>query len=599
MNKRRLFLFLLVSGISFQGYSQKVKYKDLFLLLSAKQYDQAEPFLKRYLKDNDDNPNAYLFMGITYQEKANKEDVLKSTEKLIQNSDSSIYFYTLAAKGITEKELKRNDEYYQMYNRRDLRTGEFGVKLSDVQFDLEKRLQALKERIERVKLLKVQYGEAELLYSKSMAHFKFVVSPYPGQKEFYLRSDEKLSVELYKLIGVFDSCLTAFNNYKATSALLGKTGYNQTLNLIEVREFGKDGFSESDFMANDLRLWDYKRWATGSIDVITKEIKPIRDHLVSYDIEINKLREKLKKDSISVKSDLTQLVDKLLFNQLKKYDQNPMPMQVFGMKIAELEYTSEVLQNRPLKDSANAQLHLANIKNEVKALNKLDSITAQFSDSRFDEDVANYNDFVTSAYGTPAVLRSLIKTTREFAEREKLKKTSELAQREEAFKWLVIVKDSIPIILPPARESKYKSLVIVNESFTAGLMYADSLTSSGYFYSITPSRVPDLKASFPVDKVIFQKRNLPLIKALSVSDGKNQIYFVGFYSENKKGDKYPFVLTKITRPTGLTWSNNYPIDGLPSELSFNTESGELSVKINNTAGDSKLIIIDKNGKLMK
>jgi len=345
--------------------------------------------------------------------------------------------------------------------------------------------------------------------------------------------------------------------------------------------------------------WDYKRWATGSIDVMTKEIKPIRDHLVSYDIEINKLREKLKKDSVSVKSDLTQLVDKLLFNQLKKYDQNPMPMQVFGMKIAELEYTSEVLQNRSLKDSANAQLHLVNIKNEVKALNKLDSITAQFSDSSFDENVANYNDFVTSAYGTSAVLRSLIKTTREFAEREKLKKTSELARREEAFKWLVIVKDSIPIILPPPRESKYKSLVIVNESYTAGLMYADSLTSSGYFYSITPSRVPDLKASFPLDKVIFQKRNLPLIKALSVSDGKNQVYFIGFYSENKKGDKYPFVLTKITRPAGLTWSNNYPIDGLPSELSFSTESGELSVKINNAAGDSKLIIIDKNGRLMK
>ena len=599
MNKRRLFLLLFISCISFQGFSQKVKYKDLFILLGAKQYDQAEPFLKRYLKENDDNPNAYLFMGIIYQEKASKDDVLKNTDKLIQNSDSAIYFYNLAVKGITEKELKRNDEYYQMYNRRDLRTGEFGVKLSDVQFDLEKRLQALKERIERVKLLKTQFAEAELLYSKSMAHYKFVVSPYPGQKEFYLRSDERLSGELNKLIGVFDSCLIAFNNYKATSQLLGKTGYNQTLNLIEVRDFGKDGFSPADFMANDLRLWDYKRWATGSIDIMTKEIKPIREHLVSYDIEINKLREKLKKDSVSVKSDLTQLVDKLLFSQLKKYDRNPMPMQVFGMKIAELEYTSEVLQNRHLKDSANAQLHLANVKNEVKALNKLDSIAGQFSDTGFDEEVTNYHDFVTSAYGTPAVLRSLIKTTKEFAEREKLKKTSELTRREEAFKWLVIVKDSIPIILPPMRESRYKSLIIVNESYTAGLMYADSLTSSGYFYSITPSRVPDVKVSFPVDKTTFKKRNLPLIKALSVTDGKNQIYFVGFYSENKKGDKYPFILTKVTRPTGLTWSNNYLIDGLPSELIFNSESGELSVKINNGAGDSKLLVIDKNGKLMK
>lgn len=600
MNKRRFFLILLSSCISFFAFSQKVKYKDLFILLSAKQYDQAEPFLKRYLKENDDNPNAYLFMGIIYQEKANKDDVLKATDKLIQNSDSSVYFYSLASKGITEKELKKNDEYYQMYNRRDLRTGEFGVKLSDVQFDLEKRIQGLKERIERVKLLKTQFEQTQTFYSKTMAHYKFVVEPYPGQKEFYLRADDKLSIELNKMMDIFDSCLTSFNNYKATNQLLGKTGYNQTLNLIEIRQFGKDGFSEPDFMANDLRLWDYKRWAQNSDDVIKKEIKPIREHLVSYDIEINKLREKLKKDSVSVKSDLTQLVDKLLINQLKKYDPSPMPMQVFAMKIAELEYTSEVLQNRHLKDSANAQLHFTNIKIEVKALNKLDSITTKLSERNFEEDVKNYHDFVTSAYGTPAVLKSLISTTREFAEREKSKKTNELKRREEAFKWLVIVKDSIPIILPPVRESKYKSLVLVNESYTAGLMYADSLNSTGYFYSITPSRIPDLKVNFPVtDKTTFKKRNLPVIKALSVTDGKNQIYYVGFYSETKKGDKFPFILTKITRPTGLTWSNSYQIDGVPSELIFVPETGELSVKISSGTGESKLIRIDKAGKLIK
>jgi hypothetical protein len=596
MNKRRLFLLLFVSCISIQGFSQKVKYKDLFILLGARQYEQAEPFLKHYLKENDDNPNAYLFMGIIYQEKANKDDVLKSTDKLLQNTDSAIYFYNLAAKGITEKELKKNDEYYQMYNRRDLRTGEFGVKLSDVQFDLEKRLQALKERIERIKLLKIQYGQSEVLYSKSMAQYKFIVAPYSGQKEFYLQSDDKLNIELNKLIEAFDSCLVAFNNYKATSQLLGKTGYNQALNLMEIRQFGSDGFSAPDFMANDLRLWDYKRWAGNALEVITKDIIPIREHLVSYDIEINKLREKLKKDSVSVKSDLTRLVDKLLISQLKKYDPDPMPMRIFAMKIAELEYSSEVLQNRPFKDSANVQLHLMNVKNEIELLNKLDSLASKLFESQFETEVKDYNNFVTSAYGTAAVLKSLINTTKEFAEREKLKKTRELVKREEAFKWVISGTDSIPVVSPLVKESKFKPLII-NKNYTSGLMYADSLTAVGYFYTITPSRIPNIKVNFTVDKAVFKKQNLPLIKGLSVADERGEVYYTGVYSETKKGDKFPFVLARIAR-SGLVWSNNYPMEGIPSELIYQSDTGVLSVKYT-IAGESKLVMIDKSGKLMK
>jgi hypothetical protein len=597
MNKDRLFCFLFAICVSFPALSQKVKYKDLFILLNAKQYDQAEPFLKKYLKDNDDNPNAYLFMAIIGQEKAGKKDVLKETEALIQYADSSIFFYGIAMKLITEKELKRNDEYYQMYNRRDLRTGDFGVKISDVQFDIEKRIQGLKEKKERVAALKKYYEQTGLLYSKATVQYKFLVSRYKNEMEFFLRADEKQSEELYAIIHVFDSCLISFNGYKTTSQLLGKTSYNQTLNLAEIKVFRKDGFEQPDFMADDLKLWDYKRWAENANTVVAKEINPMREQLITYDVQINKLRERLKKDSVSVNNDLKALVNRTLADQLKKFDPNPLPLQIFGMKMTELEYGSEVLHNRVFKDSVNAQFQVSRAKLEMTVLNKLDSVTTLLADRDLNADAENYSTFISSTYGTTSVLRSLVGATKEFAIREKEKKAKELLRKEEASKWLVVASDSIPITLPLTRETKFKPLIIIDESYTAGLMYADSI-GTGYFYSITPSRVPDLKISFPVDKLNFTKRNLAVSKGLSVSDGKGQVYFVGVYSESKKGNKFPLTLAKIYRSDGLAWTNNYLTEGIPNELIFNSNSGEISIKISTGSGENKILTIDKNGKLI-
>src|SRR4051812_3175276 len=149
MTKVGLIKFILALSLLpfYAANAQKVKYKDIFGLLSTKQYELAEPFLKKYLKENDDNPNAYLYMGIIFQEKSLKMDVLKQTDLVLKNIDSSVLFLDKAYKIIDEREVRKNKDYYQAYNRRDLRTGEFGVKLSDIQFDVEKKIEGLKERV--------------------------------------------------------------------------------------------------------------------------------------------------------------------------------------------------------------------------------------------------------------------------------------------------------------------------------------------------------------------------------------------------------------------------------------------------------------------
>jgi len=575
-------------------YAQKVKYKDLFGLLSIKQYEQAEPFLKRYLKDNTDNPNAFLFMGIIFQEKANKIDILKQTNIAIANMDSAILFYDKAYATITEKELKRNDEYYQAYNRRDLRTGEFGVKLSDVQFDLEKKKEGLRERIDKVKMVKYYFILADSLYKKSNALFRAIQNAFPGEKEFYLRAGDKTLADLSKLAVRFDSCTRAFEAYKGSTSLLGKTGYNQVLTVHDIVDFKKDGTTLTDFYQDDVQVWNYKKFADVAKLTIEKEVLPMQNNLVQYDIEINKLREKLNHDSVSVKSDLTKLIDQLLLNQLKKFDPEPLPMEVFALKVADLEYRSALLEDKALRDSADLKLQIGLTTKEIRYLAKLDSIATKLTAKDIDEEVENYNNFITTTFSNSIVLKSYIKSLKEYAEREKRKENDRLAHNNESLKWLVNASDSIPLITGVSR-SKFKPLVTIDDKYTVGLAYADSLTMNGYFYNIPYSHVPTIKAAFQVDKTNFKLSRLPYTKAITFTDGGEQIFFILIYSEKgTKDNKYPVTLAKVYKSDGLAWNNNYSLPFMPKEVSFKSDTGELTIK-----GETQQSVVDKNGKLMK
>src|SRR5687767_652689 len=283
MTKIRLIQFLLLSLIASAAFGQKTKYKDIFGLLNTKRYEEAEPFLKRYLKETNDNPNAFLYMGIIYQEKSAKDDVLKQTKRAIMNMDSAIFFYDKASKSITEKELKRNDEFYQAYNRRDLRTGEFGVKLSDVQFDLEKKIEGLRERIDRVKMVKHYFSLADTLYKKSTALFTSIKNDYPEERSLFLRADENLLKRLAALSVRFDSCVKIFENYRSSSTTIGRTGYDQALSLKDINNYATDGTSSANFFLDEVEVWDYKKFADKAKTGIEKDIIPMRDMLVTYD----------------------------------------------------------------------------------------------------------------------------------------------------------------------------------------------------------------------------------------------------------------------------------------------------------------------------
>lgn len=589
MTKIGLIQFLLLFLIS-AAYGQKVKYKDIFALLSTKQFEQAEPFLKQYLKVNTDNPNAYLFMGNIFQEKAFRNDVLKQTTVAIANMDSAIFYYDKAYKTLDDREVRRNKQYYQNYNRRDLRTGEFGVKFSDIQFDIEKRMEGLKERIDRVKTARHYFSLADSTYSRSYALFVSLQHMFPSIQQLYLRADDQTVKELTTLSLRFDSCTKAFEHYRTALSSLGKTGYNQKTSLAEIKDFKTDGRGVADFFQEEIKLWDYKKFADESLTIIEKEIFPMRQHLVTCDMEINKLREKLNADSVSVRGDLTKLIDKLLYGQLKKFDAQPLPMALFAMKTTDLEYKSTLLEHKTLRDSADVHLQVGLLEKEIGLLEKLDSIAAMLPEEKLAEKSLDYADFINDSYSNASVLKSYISSLRDFGIREHRKKASMMARYTRALNYIVDGADSIPLAYNNL--SAYRPLVTTPEKFTMGLSLRDTTQLHGYFYTINSSRKPEVKAFFPVDKSAFRASNIAAARALAYSDVAGQIYYVLVYSENRVKEKIRATLAKIYRSDGLAWRVDYPLAFTPTEIVVSADTGELFIR-----NGTQQVVVDKNGKV--
>ena len=599
--KRCVSPLLLVLLATASVFGQKIKYKDLFVLLDSKQYKDAEPFLRKYLKENDDNPNAYLFMGFIMQEKCMKADVLKEADIVASNADSAVIFLDKAKLGITEKEIKRNDEFYQAYSRRDQRTGEFGIKISDIQLDIEKRTGELKTRKEKVKMLRSQFVAWERLYQSGSAAFKALQESAPGEKEFLLQSDDKSIERLKNIQGIYDSCTLMFNAYKTTLASLGKTNYNQNFNAKKIEKFKEDGQGLPDFYADDLKVWNFGEWCSRELNEIQNEVQPFREKLVSYDVEINKLFDKVRKDSSSVSKEIGPVEQKIKVNPVARFEAAPMPLLLFHMKLEELKFASGHIDNKKQRDSASLAVRLHAIEGELRTLKSLDSIAGILVAKDIEKETANYQHFVTNAYGSTKVLKSLITSTKEFSEHEKHRREDIVAHLSNSLNWLVIdAKDSVALGQIKQRKPNHFPLAMTSEKFVSGLKYGADSVATGFFYTITPSRIPDVKASFTVDKTSFAKRNLPLAKCLVSGNEPGTVYYSVIYSETKTGDKFPVTIAKITKPEGLVWTTNHKFEFLPSELILTPDTGELSVKITSPGGESKLIMLDgKSGKQLQ
>ena len=598
-------MLVFFAGLSVVSFGQKVKYKELFVLLNAKNYSDAEPYLRFFLLEEPDHPNANFHMGSLLQGSLKELNILTESELYTETADSSVFYYEKSLSYITEKDVKKHHkDYYAAYKRRDMRSGKFEVKLSDVQLDVEKRITQVKKNKDNCIILSSLVSDAARIYAACQVEFTLMNEQFENLPELLIMADDPLVEKLNDLIAHYDSSFVSMTRY----AEIIKS--SKLLSTKEIVDFKKDGLAETDFYGETVVYWNYKLWAGETIKVINQEIIPLKNRLISYDLKLSNLYDAVIRDSVDVRPEVFELATETVSRDLRAYDAHALPAALFNFRIAELNYLSTYFNwEKNIADSADVGYQIVVLDEMENQLNSLSSLYEELNSFDDEKTEIKYDQFFADRYESYKGMNTYIASKEQLIETQRGNLEEMLSATFEADKWGVWDGDSIPLLVG-------KQYLNVDSALTYSTIRIDTLgertlevfgfwrqgTSTGIYSAVVPSsRQIDVVNQIPLDSA-FEDREVSQIEYLDESVDKDGRIWVVSVPNNDSLQTLTSQVVMLKEDTGLKWTNAFTVAERPTELDFNPENHLHSVLGNNESvllqldefGDNKLEVVEAN-----
>lgn len=352
----RLFIIvsLLVIGFNSKSDAQRIRYKNLFPILQSKDYKTAEPQLLKYLEDNDDEANAYFYLGEIIVSKLDSIEIFPTTEKYDSMANKAIEAYKKAITLVDDREVRKNDEYYAAYNRRDLRTGKFEIKKSDIHLDYENKIKAVSKKTELIKEIHELKAQSADKYKNLNIKVEEFYNAYPDEISFVLRANSFDIEASQEIINSFKKFTDVFRNFVDKLNSLNHPAYSPELKTVEIVNW--DGLKPIQAELSDfsVSVQDYEQYLSQLNEQIDNQVKELKSLLFRTDAKFN---EAISKNRTAIDSTQIQkmTISEELKTALKKYDKSDVIVNLLRYK--QYKSQSELLRNQNiypvLRDSSN------------------------------------------------------------------------------------------------------------------------------------------------------------------------------------------------------------------------------------------------------
>lgn len=590
----------LIIGLALFAAGQKIKYKDLFPILNAKNYEEGGPKLITYLaglKKDEANPN--LQMGLMLEHRFLAYDIIEDSLKIYSTGDSSILYLEKAKTLIDEKELKKNDEYYQAFFRRDLRTGEFGIKVSDVHLDIEKKVEEINQRIADVKAINRLLNSIETKYTQAMAKFKSLSDGYDDYNTLLLSVSSDEQNELTEIQSLAADAIEQANSIQDIAKKLNSGKYQQEIELKSIDNFGEDGLASSDLKSGSISLWDYETWARETLSEIRGGVGLFKTLITNYSKEIRDKKAKLKRGQ-HVEG---LVVPKEMLETFEKYDPESTVEKLLKMETFEARVMKNVdLQLNPdLMDSSKIGSQLRIYTEAKENVDALYTLVNTISIEGLAEAKKKYPEYIGSFFQTHGTASKYVEEMKKWAARNKEWITNSVEYWTERNKWGIIAKEGeeerkIALFMTDSLYGDFKILRVNMFSIPQVVVYgADITTKKGFVRSFGEDRVEQWAVEFdlPVsDDQFFETDTIPS------ADNTTSFYI---YDGNAGENNLSAVC--YTDSGTKEWAVNVTVTKKPVDFKFDDLTQELTIlmypeeQLPLDSDELGYIVIDRTGNV--
>jgi hypothetical protein len=602
--KHILITFILLISTIIPGVSQKVKYKNLFVLLAAENYQDADRYLRAFLKENPNHPHANYVMGKMLQSYLGEQDILKNSSRIVEIADSALTYLNKGLTLTTEKYIKKHDEdYYAEWKRRDMRTAKFTVKLSDFQLDVETRVEAINTYKSDVSELIVHFNSAVSLYDSTLNYYDILKSKASTINILYFNTGPDELLVFRRLAARYDSCLVNFQTFQTMIKDLSKNSIHQEVVEKTIESYPIEVNSKPDFHAETVEFLNFKEWSEKTEDVILKQVYPLKKRMVAFDETLKDLHDKVISDSLDARSQIFKLATGNVARDIMDFDDPSLPAAIYNYRIAEVNYHSAInYWYKVVADTLNIGLKLDVIKDLINQHTGNARLLETLILMNNAKEKLIFKDFIRERYLDDAGIQKLVDEQTDDVQKYSALLLSWLHDAEERDKFTQWHDESIALeaggLTGTIDTVKYSTIIADSLSgrdieFYAWRQESDSLSLC---FNIAPSsRYQDTLYMVAIDDRISADKDVINMPYISNSLTSQERIWVFNTINHDVDSMYVVQVIRTHINDGVRWSKDFQLRDIPATVKFDEMSRSLTITGRH---EQELLILGDDGEVL-